>query len=280
MWQFPTFQLSTDQSSITVRPDGRKTDEFRDILINWNSIETANGSAIIKLGNTTVISGVVFERTVLELNDNQTIEQIEQDVLSELSKLITIDVKFQPHCSFSFKMQGIDQDTKESLLMTTHFKQILKNAKIFDLKQLIKVDDQKVIINKMCIEILIEDYDGNGFDASNLAMLASIIGCKLDDDQNLKIDNYPISTTFAFKSTIDKDDNRKEIIFQDPNLDDEKLSDGIFNVVVNADTDQLILLNKSGGEGIDLKILKDCIRLASKRSNRIKKLLKSKNTKI
>lgn len=279
MWQF-----SSDLPASTSRPDGREPDKYRDILINWGSIDTANGSAIVKFGNTTVVSGITFEQNEIELSDDRTIEQIEEDTLSDLSNLVEISVRFQPHCSFSFKMQGNDQDVKESLIMTVHFKQILKNANMFDLKQLIRVDDQKVIISKMCIEILVENYDGNGFDASNIALLASVLDCKLDAEgkPHLKVDNYPISTTFCFRrpSTADEEEKSDEIVFQDPSLDDEKLSDGMLNVVINAGTNQLVLLNKTGGEGISLDRLKDCIKIATRRSSRLRNLLKSKQNKL
>lgn len=41
-----------------VRPDGREFESFRPIRINAKSIGTADGSAIVKLGSTTVICGI------------------------------------------------------------------------------------------------------------------------------------------------------------------------------------------------------------------------------
>lgn len=41
-----------------IRPDGREFEAFRPIRINAKSIGTADGSAIVKLGNTTVICGI------------------------------------------------------------------------------------------------------------------------------------------------------------------------------------------------------------------------------
>lgn len=42
----------------SIRPDGREFDAFRPIRINVKSIHTADGSAIVKLGNTTVVCGI------------------------------------------------------------------------------------------------------------------------------------------------------------------------------------------------------------------------------
>lgn len=44
-----------------VRPDGRDLLEFRSTIINKNCISKAEGSALVKIGNTTVICGVKAE---------------------------------------------------------------------------------------------------------------------------------------------------------------------------------------------------------------------------
>jgi exosome complex RNA-binding protein Rrp42 (RNase PH superfamily) len=41
-----------------VRPDGRGLQKFRPISINVDSIKTAEGSAIVKIGNTVVVCGI------------------------------------------------------------------------------------------------------------------------------------------------------------------------------------------------------------------------------
>lgn len=293
MWRF------TGDLPIASRPDGREPQKFRDILINWGSIKTADGSAIVKLGNTTVISGVTFEPDEVELKDDRTFEQAKEDALACPDSLVEISVKYQPHCSFTFKMQGNEVDAKESLVITRHFKHILKNADLLDLGQLIQQteDGQRAIINRMCIEILVENYDGNAFDACNLALLASLLDCTLDG-KHLKLDNYPVSTTFSFRTNEeDRASNKeefkqklkgkgkdeavsREVLYHDPNLDDEKLSAGLFNVVINADTNQLVLLNKTGGEGVSIDGLRTGIRIATQRAITIKKHLKSKQTKL
>nr|XP_021586168.1 exosome complex component RRP43 isoform X1 [Ictidomys tridecemlineatus] len=43
------------------RPDGRELGEFRTTTVNIGSISTADGSALVKLGNTTVVCGVKAE---------------------------------------------------------------------------------------------------------------------------------------------------------------------------------------------------------------------------
>lgn len=47
-----------DYISRDVRSDGRKFDEQRNIKLNVNSLKTAEASAVVKCGNTTVVCGV------------------------------------------------------------------------------------------------------------------------------------------------------------------------------------------------------------------------------
>lgn len=41
-----------------IRPDGRSLNEFRPMSINVKSLSNADGSAIVKIGNTTVVCGI------------------------------------------------------------------------------------------------------------------------------------------------------------------------------------------------------------------------------
>lgn len=47
-----------DYYSHDIRPDGREFSDFRPVIVNVGSIKTADGSAIAKVGKTTVICGV------------------------------------------------------------------------------------------------------------------------------------------------------------------------------------------------------------------------------
>lgn len=47
-----------------IRPDGRELDQFRPIVLNVNSIGTSDGSAIVKIGKTTVVCGIKAVRFI------------------------------------------------------------------------------------------------------------------------------------------------------------------------------------------------------------------------
>ncbi|KAJ7773241.1 ribosomal protein S5 domain 2-type protein [Mycena metata] len=52
----------------SVRPDGRPFDAWRDVSVNVGSISTANGSALVRLGETTIVCGVKAEIAEPELD--------------------------------------------------------------------------------------------------------------------------------------------------------------------------------------------------------------------
>lgn len=55
------------------RPDGRNLLEFREMTLNVGSIGTADGSAIVKCGNTTIVAGI---KAVSFLASNQIINSL------------------------------------------------------------------------------------------------------------------------------------------------------------------------------------------------------------
>lgn len=42
----------------SVRPDGRGLLKFRPAIVNVGSVKTADGSSLVKIGNTTVVCGI------------------------------------------------------------------------------------------------------------------------------------------------------------------------------------------------------------------------------
>lgn len=51
-----------------VRPDGRVLEQFRKTMITKNAISTANASAMVRLGGTTVVCGIKAEVSEPKMN--------------------------------------------------------------------------------------------------------------------------------------------------------------------------------------------------------------------
>ena len=68
-----------------IRPDGRSFDSFREISVGVSTIETAQGSAIVRYGNSTIIAGVKGE--FLDISDENDVLQISDiDEIEESDK--------------------------------------------------------------------------------------------------------------------------------------------------------------------------------------------------
>lgn len=57
----------------SIRPDGRSFESFRDKSIGVSTIETAQGSAIVRTGNSTIIAGVKAE--LIDISDEDDVKQ-------------------------------------------------------------------------------------------------------------------------------------------------------------------------------------------------------------
>jgi exosome complex component RRP43 len=76
-----------------VRPDGREVEEWRDLIVHVGSISTADGSAVVRLGETTIVCGVKAEIAEPDL------EQPTDGFLGSYLKLV--DMSLEPPNVFS-----------------------------------------------------------------------------------------------------------------------------------------------------------------------------------
>lgn len=63
-----------DYVSRDIRPDGRKFHEQRNIRLNVSALQTADASAVVKCGNTTVVCGIKLVRHLSTVQCNQFID--------------------------------------------------------------------------------------------------------------------------------------------------------------------------------------------------------------
>jgi len=105
----PTSYISRFLSS-SIRPDGRALDEFRSSTLALSTIETSEGSCIVRQGSTVIVAGVKAE--ILDLSEEE-VEQDEQDesIYGENSnglgpvdrKRIIVGVELSPMASAKFR---------------------------------------------------------------------------------------------------------------------------------------------------------------------------------
>ncbi|KAI0355465.1 ribosomal protein S5 domain 2-like protein [Trametes cingulata] len=139
-----------------IRPDGRDFDEWRDVSLNVGSISTADGSALVRLGSTTVVCGVKAEIAEPELDRPQ-----EGFLVPNLDLPAICSPKFKP-----------GPPTDEAQVLSDRLNEVLVSSGVVSTSSLC-IEPGKaawvLYVDATCI-----NYDGNAFDATLLAMVAAL----------------------------------------------------------------------------------------------------------
>ncbi|KAF8885791.1 ribosomal protein S5 domain 2-like protein [Infundibulicybe gibba] len=218
-----------------VRPDGRNFDEWRDISVNVGSISTADGSALVRLGQTTIVCGVKAEIAEPELDQPG-------------HGFLVPNLDLPAICSSKFKP---GPPSEEAQVLSDRLNDALVASGILSLSSLC-IQASKAVwvlyVDAMCI-----NYDGNAFDAALMAMVAALKNTTLPkatyDEQTgqttcsrtikepLQISRIPLAVSFGIFDS--------KHILSDPTAFEEPLLDTTISVVV-ADGGEVISASQLG----------------------------------
>ncbi|OAX36890.1 hypothetical protein K503DRAFT_850676 [Rhizopogon vinicolor AM-OR11-026] len=243
------------------RPDGRTFDEWRKVSVNVGSISTADGSALVRMGDTTVVCGVKAEVAEPDLD------------LPEQGFLVP-NLDLPAICSPKFKP---GPPTEEAQVLSDRLNEALVTSGVLSLSSLCIHPGKAVwtlYVDSTCI-----NYDGNAFDATLLAMLAALRNttlpkatydeetgrttCSRKNRSPLQLERHFASTSFGVLETSH--------VLSDPTAFEEPLMDVALTVIVD-DHGQLISTNESGA-GISQETLLQCISRAKERASQLQRLL-------
>ncbi|MBI3413421.1 MAG: exosome complex protein Rrp42 [Candidatus Aenigmarchaeota archaeon] len=239
-----------------MRIDNRKDDEFRDVKIETGVIKSAEGSAQVKLGNTTVIAGV-------KLSVGEPFaDKPDEGVLMVGAELTPIaDPEFEPG------PPGI-----RSIEVARVVDRTVRESKMIDVKGL-KINDKAVwIVN---VDLHVMDFDGNLIDAGNLAAVAALATAKMPKYEDGKV-NYdersgslPVTTMPISVTTVKV--NGK--LFVDPSKEEEATADARLTVSIK-NSGNICSLQKGGTEGFTVEELDKMLNIASEKSEDLRAALK------
>lgn len=250
-----------DYLSHDIRPDGREFTKFRPVIINSGSIGTADGSAITKVGDTTVICGI-------------KLELCKPKAETPNEGFLIPNIELHPICSSRFR-PGPPSD--QAQINSKALYDILNDAKCIDLKDLCIEPDKLV----WCLyaDIVCLDHNGCVLDASVLALVAALKTVKLPvvkydatldhkdilkEKVPLRINSTFISTTYAiFEGNI----------LTDPTAEEESLCTGIVTVVI-AENEVCTIL-KPGGTPLKEEQLLQCIKQSMEQSRLLEGLIEA-----
>ncbi|CAA2983292.1 exosome complex component RRP43 [Olea europaea subsp. europaea] len=239
------------------------------------AVASANGSALAKIGCTTMLAAVKLEVMTPKLE-------------SPDEGCIAIDFHMPPICS---PLVRPGRPAEAAPVITKQLTDIILSSGMIDLKELSLVSGKAAWLAYLDIYCL--DADGSLFDAALLSAVAAfshlqIPVVSLNDNgrivliseensgamwekepvnkekRKLKLDTLPFSLTCAL---------HKNYILADPSAEEESIMETYLTVVLDSSL-QLVSLNKPGGPGLaQTSAIQDCVALTIKRVKELQKML-------
>jgi exosome complex component RRP42 len=154
------------------RIDGRKLDEYREIIVEQGVSKNADGSARVKIGNTEVMAGVKFNLST-PYSDSPN-----EGVLS-------VGAEFLPIASPDFEAGPPSEGAVELARVVDRG---IRESKTIDFK---KLCIEKVWM--LFLDIIIINHDGNLIDAAGIAGIAALLDTKmpkLNKDETINREEY------------------------------------------------------------------------------------------
>ncbi len=254
----PIWELKSEEVKKALRNgerlDGRKFDEYREIIVEKDLYKNAEGSANVSIGKTKVDAGVKL------LAGEPYPDSPDQGTISvgvELSPLSSPEFKYGP-------------PSEEAIEVSRVVDRGIREAKTIDFKKLCLKEGETVLI--AFIDIYSTDHFGNLFDTSTLGAMASLLHSKIPKVEDgkvvkgeysgkLPIDSTPLLCTF---SKID------DFIVVDPSIEEEKATDARLSISVN-EKGVLSAFQKGESGSFTLSEVDEMIKIALKRTKDLRK---------
>lgn len=248
------------------RVDGRDLVGTRPLQLNLATISTADGSAVVKLGNTTVVCGIKAELA------SPTAVAPDQGFL-------VANIEFTPLCAVRFRPGA---PSEEAQVCTRALNDVLANAQCLDLKELC-IAKEKLVWTLYC-DVTVLNHDGCVLDAAVIATVAALrtvklpkveynidtAACKVEQEtrSGLNVKSFPVSTTFMMF-----DDK----VIVDPTAEEEKLALAVVSIAVCSS--ELVYIYKPGGTPIEPKVLDSCLKIAINRELKVLELVEKTSSR-
>lgn len=233
------------------RVDGRAWDQFREINIQTNVVETAEGSSRVRIGNTEVIVGV--KMSVGEPFPDTP----DRGVLSTNAELI-------PMASPTFESGPPDENSIELARVVDRG---IRESQMIDLAKLCVEPGKKVWIS--FVDIYVLDFDGNLFDACNLGAVAALRSTIVPAQANGLGEDFPMPITCTPISVTSV--QIENSILVDPTLDEEKVAAARLTVTTD-DNGDLRAMQKGLCGALTLEQVKTAIETSRRLGKEIRKL--------
>lgn len=258
----------------SIRPDGRQLGNARDTTLALGAVASANGSALAKIGCTTMLAAIKMEVMT------PTPESPDEGC-------IAIDFHMPPICS---PIVRPGRPAEVAPVIGKQLSDTILSSGMINLKELSLVGGKAAWMAYLDIYCL--DADGALFDTALLSAVAAfshlqIPAVSLNDDgrvvvvsdenggklkeepvnkekRKLKLSRIPFSLTCIL---------HKNYILADPTAEEESVMETLVTVVLDSSY-QLVSLNKPGGPALaHMPAVQGCIALTRQRVKELQKIL-------
>ena len=238
------------------RDDGRKADQLRDITIQTNVVEKAEGSAVVNLGNTKVMVGVKLD-----------VKEPFPDTPEE--GILIAGAEFSPIASPLFES---GPPSEESIELARIVDRGIRESHAINVEKLCVTKGEEVW--SVNLDIYILNNAGNMIDAAALASIAALLTTKLPKYEDKKVIRGELKEKLpmACKPIAVTHLNIGNNLFADPNFEEERIQDSRLTVTT-IDNGNISSLQKGGPKGLTLKQIEDMFEASVKVGKEIRKKL-------
>ncbi|OQO02208.1 hypothetical protein B0A48_11762 [Cryoendolithus antarcticus] len=278
------------KQSPPIRPSGRTLIECREPQITTGSLTHSHGSAVVRLGDTTVVCSAQGE--ILNASDTPSPPDADDGDLLETLGLLVPNVELSTGCSPAHLPGNPPSTLAQSLswkVRTLLYGSDLVNPKdlqiTFTAPKIDEEDDASVPEVKaywtLYLDIMFISLDGNPFDAAWLAVMAALrttrlpkaswdadteaVVCSpaLEDYSRLTLQATPVTATFAVFSTANPLKQRSEAeswVLADPDTSEEDVCREAVTVVLDG-SNRVLGVEKAGGRAVGKESVRECVEL-------------------
>ncbi|KAE8098781.1 hypothetical protein FH972_016818 [Carpinus fangiana] len=266
--------------SESIRPDGRPLGRARDTTIALGAVASADGSALAKIGSTTMLAAIKMEVMT------PSMESPDEGCLA-------IDFHMPPICS---PIVRPGRPAEASPVVSKQLSDTISSSGMVDLKELSLVSGKAAWMAYLDIYCL--DADRALFDAALLSAVAALshlqfptvslnedgrVVVVVSEEDGGKLEKEPVnrekrkltlkSIPFSLTCIL-----HKNYILADPTAEEESIMETLVTVVLDSSS-QLISLYKPGGPVLaNTSVIQDSIALTRQRVRELQKILDEANS--
>ncbi len=241
-----------------LRYDGRKNEEYRNVIVETGVVKTAEGSAKVKIGDTEVLAGIKFE-----------LMKPYPDTPEEGTIMVNVELLPMSNPEFESGPPGI-----QAIELARVVDRGIREGKAIDLKKMVITPGEKVW--GIVMDICPLNDNGNLLDASALAVIAALRDAKFPKLEGERINfkspttkKLPMLTEPVSVTVLKIGDN----FLVDPLPEEEEAVDARLTVATLEDG-TICALQKGGSHPLNEHDIGKMIDLASQKSKELRKHLR------